>query len=177
MCRIGLPVLFSTLALLLVLASAAAAGPPGCDAPPGTAGPVQYCETLPTSQGSQDVTQPASRPLSATLPKPVGSALDEAGVLGEVLMAMPTGTLLSPPHGKPGLANPAREAAAEKAAFDPRLNALTPGPAETSSSAIGAVARSGAKFQMGFNLALVLILVFLAGCSLRTRNLGRRSAG
>ena len=138
---------------------------------------MQYCETLPTSQGSQDVTQPASRPLSATLPKPVGSALDEAGVLGEVLMAMPTGTLLSPPHGKSGLTSPAREAAAEKASFDPRLNALTPGPAESSSSAIGAVARGGAKFQMGFNLALVLILVFLAGCSLRTRNLGRRSDG
>jgi hypothetical protein len=138
---------------------------------------VQYCETLPTSQGSQDVSQPASRPLSATLPKPVTSALDEAGVLGEVLMAMPTGTLLSPPHGKPGLRNPAREAAVEKAAFDPRLNALTPGPAENSSSAIGAVARGGASFQLGFNLALVLILVFLAGCSLRTRNLGRRRDG
>jgi hypothetical protein len=138
---------------------------------------VQYCETLPTSQGSQDVSQPASRPLSATLPKPVRSALDEAGVLGEVLMAMPTGTLLSPPHGKPGFSNPARAAAAERAAFDPRLNALTPGPAESSSSAIGAVARGGASFQMGFNLALVLILVFLAGCSLRTRNLGRRSDG
>jgi hypothetical protein len=138
---------------------------------------VQYCETLPTSQGSQDVTRPASRPLSATLPKPVGSALDDAGVLGEVLMAMPTGTLLSPPHGKPGLTNPARKAAAENASFDPRLNALIPGPAETSSSAIGAVARGGARFQMGFNLALVLILVFLAGCSLRTRNLGRRSDG
>jgi hypothetical protein len=138
---------------------------------------VQYCETLPTSQGSQDVTQPASRPLSATLPKPVRSALDDAGLLGEVLMAMPTGTLLSPPHGKPARANPAREAAAEKAAFDPRLKALTPGPAESSSSAIGAVARAGAKFRMGFDLALVVILVFLAGCSLRTRNLGRPSDG
>ena len=139
---------------------------------------MQYCETLPTSQGSQDVTRPASRPLSATLPKPVASALDDAGVLGEVLMALPTGTLLTPPDGKPGRTNPAREAAAEKAAFDPRLNALTPGPAETSSSALGAVARGGAaSFQMGFNLALVLILVFLAGCSLRTRNLARRSDG
>lgn len=139
---------------------------------------MQYCETLPTSQGSQDVTQPASRPLSATLSKPVRSALDEAGLLGEVLMAMPTGTLLSPPHGKPGLTSPAREAAAEKAEFDPRLSALTPGPAENSSSVISAVARGGgARFRMGFNLALVLILVFLAGCSLRTRNLGRGSDG
>jgi hypothetical protein len=169
MCRIGL--------LLLVLASAAA-GRPGCDAPPGTAAPVQYCETVPAPQGSQDVTQPAQRPLAATLPKPVSAALDDAGVLGDVLMGMATGTLLSPPHGKPGIGNPARVAAAEEAEFDPRVNALTPGPAEDASSVIGAVAASGAaRFQVGFGLALVLILVFLAGCSLRTRNLGRKSGG
>jgi hypothetical protein len=90
-------------------------------------------------------------------------------------MAMPTGTLLRPPDGRPGNANPARAAAAEEARFDPRVNALASGPAEDSLSAIRAVAAGGPTFQIGFDVALVLILVFLAGCSLRTRNLGRRT--
>jgi hypothetical protein len=177
MCRLGFVVLFSTLALFLVRASAAPAAP-GCDAPPDTAATEQYCETVPAPQGSRDVTRPSSRPLSETLPKPVRSELGEAGLLGDVLMAMATGTVASPPHGRPGNTNPARVAAAERAEFDPRVDALAPGPAEDASSAIRAAATAGAaRVQVGFGLALVLILVFLAGCSIGTRTLARGSGG
>jgi hypothetical protein len=175
MCRLGFVVLFSTLAILLVRVSPAAAAP-GCNAPPDTAATEQYCETLAAPQGSQDVTRPPSRPLAKTLPKPIASALGSAGVLGDVLMAMATGTLVGSSNGAPGLADPRRAEAARNAEFDPRVNALSPGPAEGASSAIRATAAAGAaSVQVGFGLALVLILVFLAGCSLGTRNLGSGS--
>jgi hypothetical protein len=175
MCRLGFLVLFSTLALSLVLASAAIAAP-GCDAPPDTAATDQYCETLVAPQGSQDVTQPPSHPLGSTLRRPVASELGRAGVLGDVLMAMQTGTLVASSDVKAGLASPARAAAARRAEFDPRVNALTPGPADSAASTIAAAAATGAStIHAGFGLALVLILIFLAGCSLGTRNLGRGS--
>jgi hypothetical protein len=175
MCRAGFVVLFSSLALLLVLASPASAQQ-GCNAPPGTAGTEQYCETLATPEGSKDVTRPSSRPLAATLPKGVAAELADAGLLGDVLLATPTGTLVSRGDQAPGAASPAREAAAQQAGFDPRINALTPGPADSTSAAIRSVATAGAGgFQVGFGAALVLILVFLAGCSISTRNLGSRS--
>jgi hypothetical protein len=169
-------VLFSTLALLLVRASAADAAP-GCDAPPGTAGTEQYCETLPAPGGSQDVTRPPSRPLGATLPESVAADFANAGVLGDVVMAMATGTLVDGGRTAPGAASPAHAAAAEQAEFDPRIDALSPGPARTTTSTIRALA-SGAprRFQFGFGAALVLILICLAACSIGTRRLGSRSA-
>jgi hypothetical protein len=175
MCRLGFLMLFSTLALLLVPASAAIAAP-GCDAPPDTAATDQYCETLVAPQGSQDVSQPSSHPLGATLRSPVASELGRAGVLGDVVMAMATGTLVASPDVKAGPASPAHVAAARRAEFDPRVNALTPGPADSTASTIAAAATTGAStIHAGFGLALVLILIFLAGCSLGTRNLGRGS--
>jgi hypothetical protein len=177
MSRIDFLVPLGSLALLLVLASAASAAP-GCDAPPDTAAPQQYCETLAAPQGSQDVTRPSPRPLGATLPKPVASELGRAGVLGDVLLAMPTGTLVGRRDTTPGLANPGRARAARRTEFDPRLNALSNGPAESASSAVRAVAKTGAdSVQAGFGLVLVFILVFLAGCSLGTRAFGSGSGG
>jgi hypothetical protein len=175
MWRAGFVVLLSTLAVLLVLASAADAQS-GCDAPPGTAATEQYCETLATPEGSKDVTRRASSPLATTLPKPVAAELADAGVLGDVLMAMATGTLVGPRDEGLAAASPARAAAAQRAAFDPRLNALSPGPAENTSATIRGVASAGASsVQIGFGASLVLILIFLAGCSLGTRNLGSGS--
>jgi hypothetical protein len=102
--------------------------------------------------------------------------LGQAGVLGEVLMAMATGTEGSPPGGRSANANPAGVAAAERAEFDPRLNALAQGPAEGASSAIRAAASAGtARVQVGFGLVLVWILVFLAGLSIGTRTFARGS--
>jgi hypothetical protein len=177
MCRLGFLALFSTLAFLLLPASAATAAP-GCNAPPDTAATDQYCETLVAPQGLQDVSRPSSSPLSSTLRRPVASELGSAGVLGDLLMGMPTGTLVGSSDVRPGLASPAHVAAARRAEFDPRVNALTPGPADSAASTIAAAAATGAStIHAGFGLALVLILIFLAGCSLGTRNLGRGSDG
>jgi hypothetical protein len=176
MSRAGLVVLLSSLALLLVLDSTAAAQ--GCDAPPGTAATEQYCETLATPGGSKDVTRPSSRPLAATVPVPVVKELLDAGLLGDVLMAMPTGTLVKEGSQARGAAGPAGAAAARQAEFDPRINALSPGPADSTSATIRGAATAGAdSVQVGFGAALVLILIFLAGCSIGTRRLGSGSRG
>jgi hypothetical protein len=175
MSAVRLVVLFSILPLLLVPASTARATP-GCDAPPDTAATEQYCETVAAPQGSTDVTQRASRPLAATLPKPVASRLKRAGVLGEVLLAMPTGDILLAASARPGTSRPPRSMEAREAAFDPRLKALRRGPGVTPLSVVNATSNAGAStFKVAFGWVLNVILVILAVFSLATRRLGRKN--
>ena len=135
-------------------------------------------ETLAAPQGSQDVTQPAARPLAATLPDPVVTQLGRAGLLGDVLLAVATGDmLLRPSGGDAPLASRPRVAAARRAEFDPRVKALSPGPGASAESSIRATASIGAAtLKVGFGWVLVFILLFLAGFSLGTRGLGTGSA-
>jgi hypothetical protein len=131
----------------------------GCTAPPGTAATDQYCETVPTVVGPRDATQMPFVPLSGVLTERMTEKLRNAkSVVADVLLAMP--------------ATPARagsrevRAAAERAASDPRLDALKPGSGTDLLSVVDATAGSGGYIEQGFAWTLVLTLVGIAGVSI-----------
>jgi hypothetical protein len=139
----------SILAFLLVWAPAASAER-GCQAPPGTAAVDQYCDNLPSADGTTDPSEEGVERLAAVLPKPVADRLRNKGLLGEVLLALP--------------AVPAREGprtmTARRRRFEPRVDALLPGPAANARSvARAATSTGGANAQMGWVLGLTLFCV------------------
>jgi hypothetical protein len=154
--RSSLPVLLSFIASLVLAAPASART--GCDAPPGTAATDQYCETLPTAEGLTDATGKRSRPLATVLPKALVKRLERAGLLGEVLLALPA--LPRDAAGRP------TDPAARAAAADPRLQQLLSGPAPAPAEVLEATgnAVTGVGDQ-GFAWTLALSLFALAGVS------------
>jgi hypothetical protein len=151
----SLVVLITLLPFVCLAAPAEAAT--GCDAPPGTAAADQYCETLPAADGMTDATAEDLLPLAAVLPKALVRRLERAGLLGQVLLALPA---VAGGSGD----NRARRAARE-ASGDPRLGSLLPDRPETSSSALQTALGAAGTLDQGFTWTLVLSLLALAGVS------------
>jgi hypothetical protein len=131
--------------------TAPAAARTGCDAPPGTAATDQYCETLPTVDGLTDATGKRSRPSATVLSKALVRRLKRAGLLGEVLLALPAAPRDA--AGRP------MDPAARAAAADPRLQRLLPGPApaaqqvlDAAASVVSGVAADGFAWTLAFSL-------------------------
>jgi hypothetical protein len=126
-----------------------------CDAPPGTAATDQYCETLPSADGMIDATG-RHTPLAKVLPMALVRRMEHAGLLGEVLLALPA---VAPADG--GM----RSAAVRKASTDPRLRALLPARPQNVRSSVGAVLGTNSGVGNGFAWTLVISLCVLAGIS------------
>jgi hypothetical protein len=137
--------------------AAPASANPGCDAPPGTAAADQYCETLPTADGMTDATGEHLLPLASVLPKDVVRALKRAGLLGQVLLALPA---VAPRSSKS-----AGGAAARNAAADPRLGSLLPGQPDTPRSVLSTTLHASGQVGKGFAWTLLLSLLALASVS------------
>ena len=143
----------ATLVCLSLAYAPAALANTNCNAPPGTAGVDQYCETLPTADGTSDVSQRPKRPLADVLPARVISRLRDAGIAGDVLLALPA------PVADAGVIRRA-------ARFDPQVKALLPGPGPNASSIAQVTAASAPEVAQGFGWVLVLVLFTLGGLSL-----------
>jgi hypothetical protein len=126
-----------------------------CSAPPGTAATEQYCELLPSADGMIDATG-RHKPLTSVLPRALVKRLRDAGLLGEVLLALPA---FAPDAGA------MRSAAVRQAMSDPRLGALLPDRAQDLQSSLGAAAGSSGRIGDGFQWTLVASLCALAGVS------------
>jgi hypothetical protein len=151
----GLLILITLVPFLWLATPAQAAT--GCDAPPGTAAADQYCETLPAADGMTDATGEGLLPLAAVLPKALVRRLERAGLLGQVLLALPAVV---------GNSSDSRaRRAAREASTDPRLGSLLPDGPETSRSAAQAVLDRAGMVDPGFTWTLVLSLLALAGVS------------
>jgi hypothetical protein len=154
--------------LLLVLISvvawalapvAAASAVDGCNAPQDTAAVDQYCESLPTADGTTDVSQPPARPLAAVLRDTTVKKLQKAGPLGQAVLALPAPVDAM----RPG----SRAARARHRALEPKLDGLLPGPGTTNaSSVVTASVDGGGNLDGGLGWVLVLTLLGLSAISL-----------
>jgi hypothetical protein len=165
-CRL---LLLSVMALLVVAPAASASQ--GCVAPDGTAATDQYCEFLATAEGPTDATGSGTRPLASVLSKRAIKRLERAGVLGQVLLALPAGSGAHPED-----TSAAMRTAVRRADVDPRHDALLPGPGPGAGSLVRAAGSMNGQVEQGFAWTLVLTLLALAGLSmwgsLRTRSVG-----
>jgi hypothetical protein len=72
---------------------------PSCDVPPGTAAVDQYCDVLPSADGTGEQTgEVPAVPLGRVLPERVRERLQKAGTVGHGLLALPA----LRPEGVPG---------------------------------------------------------------------------
>jgi hypothetical protein len=148
MSPVRLLVALSVVAFLLVWVPTASADH-GCQAPPGTAAVDQYCDNLPTADGTTDPSGKHVPRLVSVLPQAVADRLRRHGLLGEVLLALPAGDAGS--RGARPLV------AVRRVPFEPRDNALLPGPAANARSVIHATtSSSGLTAVMGWALGLTL---------------------
>jgi hypothetical protein len=126
-----------------------------CHAPPGTAATEQYCESLPSADGVIDATG-SHKPLATVLPMALVKRLEHAGLLGDVLLALPAVA---------AGANVMPSAAVRKARVDPRLGALLPGRPRSVRSSFAATVGSAGQVGDGFAWTLVASLCALAAIS------------
>jgi hypothetical protein len=150
MSGVRLVVALSVVAFLAVSAPAAHAER-GCQAPPGTAAVDQYCDNLPSVDGTTDPSQRGLHRLVTLLPKPVAQRLREKGLLGEVLLALPAGETVDVHRGGPP------SVAARGIRFRPVSDALLPGPAANVRSVVEAASKGGVAPEVGWALGLTLL--------------------
>jgi hypothetical protein len=151
--RARLVVVLSVVAFLLAGAPPGAFAESGCQAPPGTAAVEQYCDTLPAVGGPSDPTGTIRRRLASVLPKPLVHRLDQAGVLGEVLLALPAADSAS--RALPTVNG-------RRARFRPGVAPLLPGPAMTARSlSDGAATSSWVSGGLGWVLVATMFSLAL----------------
>jgi len=131
-----------TIAILLVSAGAAAAGP-RCDAPPGTSGIDQYCETLPGAKGDRE--SGAGQGVGRSLDRRTSRALRRAGRDGQ-------GVLVLPSSGKRGRGDEAG-----------RRERQSKEPSGSPVRALGSAIESGPSAGQGFIWLLLAAGVGMAG--------------
>lgn len=102
----------STIAVAVLLVSAGSAGAaPRCDAPPGTSGIDQYCETLPGAKGDRELG--AGHRVGRSLDRGTSRALKRAGRDGRGVLALPSSGRGGRGDGAPGSQPGKKEAGKE----------------------------------------------------------------
>jgi len=134
-------------AALLVPAGVASAAPQRCEAPPGTAGIDQYCETLPGATGDRE--SGAGPRAGRSLDPRTSRALEQAGQDGKGVLALP--------------ASGRGEGAGSGEGSAPAKQAVRKEPSGSPIGAIGSAIESGSTAGKGFIWLLLATGVGMAG--------------